>query len=77
MNENKKLRALIRACWVVLIVVWLVCFISSSKLNVVVRNERLIEIGKFIDSYLCHTTKRNATPRLLKSFISTHNIIMI
>lgn len=51
MEDNKKLRALIRACWIVLIAIWLICFISGEKLNVVIHNERLIAFGNFIDSY--------------------------
>ena len=46
----KKLRSLIRVCWATLIIVWLFCFISGEKLNVVIHNERLIEIGNFIDN---------------------------
>lgn len=50
MEDNKKLRALIRACWFVLITIWLICFISGEKLNIIIQNEKLIEIGNFIDS---------------------------
>lgn len=52
MEDNKKLRALIRACWIVLIAIWLICFISGEKLNVFIHNERLIAFGNFIDNNL-------------------------
>lgn len=48
-KSDKKLRALIRVCWAVLLIIWLVCFISGEKLNVYVHNEKLINIGNFID----------------------------
>lgn len=51
-QEQKKLKALITMCWIVLFAVWLVCFISGEKLNVVIHNEKVIEIGNFIDNTL-------------------------
>lgn len=51
-NDIKKLRALVGCSWTIMILIWLFCFISGEKLNIVVHNERLIELGYFIDSYV-------------------------
>lgn len=51
-NDTKKLRALLICFWVMIIATWLVCIISGTKLNIVVHNERLIALGKFIDNYI-------------------------
>lgn len=51
-NDIKKLRALVGCSWTIMILIWLFCFISGEKLNIVVHNERLIELGHFIDSYV-------------------------
>ena len=49
-NETKKLRALLICFWIMIIATWVVCFISGTKLNIVVHNERLIALGNFIDN---------------------------
>lgn len=51
-NDVKKLRSLVVCSWAVMILIWLFCFISGEKLNIVVHNERLIALGNFIDSYI-------------------------
>ena len=51
-NEQKKLKALITMCWIVLFAIWLICFLSGERLNVVIHNEKLLEIGNFIDNTL-------------------------
>lgn len=51
-NNQKKLSVFIKLCWLFLILFWAICFISGQKLNVVIHNERLIEVGNFIDKYV-------------------------
>ena len=48
-NDTKKLRALLICFWAMIIATWLVCIISGTKLNIVVQNERLIALEKFIE----------------------------
>lgn len=50
-NNHKKLSLSIKLCWLLLIIFWLICFISGEKLNVIIHSEKLIAFGEFIDKY--------------------------
>ena len=64
-NNHKKLSLSIKLCWLLLIIFWLICFISGEKLNVFIHSEKLIAFGEFIDKY---EILRNGTALILYYF---------
>lgn len=49
-NEIKKLKVFINLSWLLLFGIWLIQIMGADKINVIVQNEKLIQLGNFVDS---------------------------
>ena len=49
-NEIKKLKVFINLSWLILIIIWLAQLMGANKINVIVQNKELIQLGNFVDN---------------------------